>query len=139
MADPNTDFDAQDSAEAFDEDNLDASETYKYRTFEENDEVIDLTRADGDEDEDDGEFLAFEDEDLDEDDDADLSAADETDLSDDDSLDIGDVSPDEAQLVYVGDVENLRGAQGSAAHFEPRAELSDDDVEALGYADEDSQ
>jgi len=53
-------------------------------------------------------------------------------------LDVRDgVDGEDALLVFVGDVENLRGAQGSAAQFEPRAPLSDDDVEALGYSDED--
>ena len=55
----------------------------------------------------------------------------------DDLQGVDDQAGDEATLVYVGDVENLKGPQGSAAHFEPRRELSDDDVEALGYGDED--
>ena len=50
MGDPNSDIDPQDSAEAFDEDNLDDTETYKFRTFEENPDLLDLTRADGDAD-----------------------------------------------------------------------------------------
>ena len=69
MADPNSDTDPQDTAEAFDEDNLDDTETYKFRTFEENPDLLDLTRADGDADEDeddDTEFLALEDEDREE-------------------------------------------------------------------------
>ena len=142
MADPNSDIDPQDAAEAFDEDNLDDTETYKFRTFEENPDLLDLTRAEGDEaeDDDDTEFLALEDEDLDEEiervrtdgyDESDLD-----DVTDPDAQD-GVESDEDSPLVFVGDVDNLRGAQGSAAHFEPRAPLSDDDVEALGYADED--
>ena len=145
MGDPNSDIDPQDSAEAFDEDNLDDTETYKFRTFEENPDLLDLTRADGDanEDEDqDAEFLALEDEDLEEEiervrtDGYDESDVD--DVTDRDARDgVDDEEADESTLIYVGDVDNLRGAQGSAAHFEPRAPLSDDDVEALGYSDED--
>lgn len=145
MADPNSDTDPQDTAEAFDEDNLDDTETYKFRTFEENPDLLDLTRADGDADEDeddDTEFLALEDEDLEEEiervrtDGYDESDVD--DVTDRDARDgVDDEEADESPLIYVGDVDNLRGAQGSAAHFEPRAPLSDDDVEALGYSDED--
>ena len=145
MADPNSDIDPQDAAEVFDEDNLDDTETYTFRTFEENPDLLDLTRAEGDADDDDdgdAEFLALEDEDLEEE----LQRVrtdgyDESDVGDVTDLDardgVGDENADETPLIYVGDVDNLRGAQGSAAHFEPRAPLSDDDVEALGYSDED--
>lgn len=144
MGDPNSDIDPQDSAEAFDEDNLDDTETYKFRTFEENPDLLDLTQAEGDAEDggEEAEFLALEDEDLEEEiervrtdgyDESDLD-----DVTDRDARDgVDDEEVDESPLVYVGDVENLRGAQGSAAHFEPRAPLSDDDVEALGYSDED--
>ncbi|PZO01980.1 MAG: hypothetical protein DCF28_09230 [Alphaproteobacteria bacterium] len=40
--------------------------------------------------------------------------------------------PDEVELVYSGLMEDARGAQASAAHWEART-LSDDDIEALGY------
>ena len=43
--------------------------------------------------------------------------------------------PDEVELVYAGLMENERGAQSSAAHWESKR-LSDDDVEELGYAPE---
>lgn len=144
MGDPNSDIDPQDSAEAFDEDNLDDTETYKFRTFEENPDLLDLTQADGDADEDeesDAEFLALEDEDLeDEIERVRTDGYDEIDVDDVTDLDARDgvdEDADESPLIYVGDVDNLRGAQSSAAHFEPRAPLSDDDVEALGYSDED--
>ena len=143
MADPNNDIDPQDAAEAFDEDNLDPTEANKYRTFEENPDLLDLTRAEGDEDEDedDTEFLALEDEDLEETERVrtdGYDASDLDDVTDRDARDgVEDGEDEDSPLVFVGDVENLRGAQGSAAHFEPRAPLSDDDVEALGYSDED--
>ena len=142
MADPNSDIDPQDAAEAFDEDNLDPTEANKYRTFEENPDLLDLTRAEGDEDEDeDPEFLALEDEDLEETERVRTDGYDESDLDDVTDRDardgVEDGEDEDSPLVFVGDVDNLRGAQGSAAHFEPRAPLSDDDVEALGYSDED--
>lgn len=150
MADPNTDFDPQDTAEAFDEENLDDTETYKFRTFEENPELLDLTQAIGDGDgpaaleDEDFQAGAVDDEDLEEElERVRTDAYDESDLDDPVDLDalhdVDDQEPDEAPLVYVGDVDNLKGAQSSAAHFEPRAPLGDDDVEALGYGGEDRE
>lgn len=144
MADPDSDIDPQDAAEAFDEDNLDDTETYTFKTFEENPDLLDLTRAegDGDEEDEDEEFLALEDEDLEDEEDERVrtDGYDESDLDDVTDRDardgVDDEEAEDSPLVFVGDVDNLRGAQGSAAHFEPRAPLSDDDVEALGYADE---
>jgi len=40
--------------------------------------------------------------------------------------------PDEVELVYSGLMEDARGAQASAAHWEAR-KLSDDDIAELGY------
>ena len=125
-------YDEQDQSEVFDEDNLDPADagapTNEFRTFEEiPDDDLDLA-ADADEfSEEEDEVVrtdGYDDNDLDE----------PTDL--DDLQGVDDQAGDEATLVYVGDVENLKGPQGSAAHFEPRRELSDDDVEALGYGDE---
>lgn len=141
MADPNADMDPQDAAEAFDEDNLDPTEANRFRTFEENPDLLDLTRADGDEDEDDASDDSADDEDLDEEIEAVRSDGyNESDLDDAVDLDaldhVSDQGESEATLVYVGDVENLKGAQSSAAHFESRAPLADDDIESLGYADD---
>lgn len=44
---------------------------------------------------------------------------------------------DEVELVFSGLMENRRGAQASAAHWESRR-LSDDDIDALGYGDSDT-
>ena len=41
-------------------------------------------------------------------------------------------APDEVELVYSGLMENERGAQASAAHWEAKR-LSDDDISDLGY------
>ena len=144
MANPDTDIDAQDNAEAFDEDNLGPSEVNEYRTFEENPDLLDLTQAEGDEDEDEDDLSADSvgDDDLEEEvERVRADAYNETDVDDAVDLDaldhVDEQAGDEAPLVYVGDVENLKGAQSSAAHFESRGELADDDVEALGYgADE---
>ena len=120
-------YDEQDQSEVFDEDNLDPADagapTNEFRTFDDLDLAADADEFSEEEDEvvrTDG----YDDNDLDE----------PTDL--DDLQGVDDQAGDEATLVYVGDVENLKGPQGSAAHFEPRRELSDDDVEALGYGDE---
>ena len=42
---------------------------------------------------------------------------------------------DEVELVYAGLMENERGAQASAAHWEAK-NLSDDDIADLGYGPE---
>jgi hypothetical protein len=39
---------------------------------------------------------------------------------------------DEVELVYTGLMRNVRGAQGSAAHWEAKR-LSDEDIDDLGY------
>ena len=137
-------YDEQDQSEVFDEDNLDPADagapTNEFRTFEEIPDVLDVTHADGDED-DDLDLAADADEFSEEEDEVvRTDGYDDNDLDEPTDLDdlqgVDDQAGDEAPLAYVGDVENLKGPQGSAAHFEPRRELSDDDVEALGYGDE---
>ena len=44
----------------------------------------------------------------------------------------GQRGKDEVELVYSGLMENARGAQASAAHWEAKR-LSDDDIADLGY------
>lgn len=136
-------LDDQDQSETFDEDNADASETGgvtgEYATFEEMPDVLDVTST------------------------AEDSANPELDDSDDDlsgTLGVGGVEVEadpleaadrvsvteidlgaapsgegEIELVYSGLMENVRGAQASAAHWEAKA-LSDDDIEDLGYGPE---
>lgn len=41
-------------------------------------------------------------------------------------------APGDIELVYMGLLDDVRGAQASAAHWEART-LSDDDIESLGY------
>ncbi|WGM30622.1 hypothetical protein [Brevundimonas sp. NIBR11] len=132
-----------DQSEAFDEDNNDASETggvtNEFKTFEEMPDVLDVTTADGDADEDE-----FDEDDQDLDDtlsadgvepDADaLYGADGARINE---LDLGADEPGEGEveLVYSGLMEDARGAQASAAHWEAKT-LSDDDIEDLGYGPE---
>ena len=55
--DSESDFDAQDQAEAFDEDSLQVGDDNERRTFEELPEVEDLTQVAGDRDEDEARAL----------------------------------------------------------------------------------
>ena len=132
-----------DQSEVYDEDNSDASETggvtNEFKTFEEMPEVLDVTSADGDADE---EEFDEDDHDLDEalgaggvDPEADAQyGADGTRVNE---LDLGADEPGqgEVELVYAGLMEDVQGAQASAAHWEARS-LSDDDIEDLGYGPE---
>ena len=150
-------MDEQDQSEIFDEDNLDENETGgigpEYRTFEETPDLLDLTRKIGDDrddpemDEADFQLDAEDEEDLEEglpefgdgDEGPDRDPYDESDLETQPRLDLldGITQPirHDAPLQFVPDVEALRGAQGSAAHFESRSELNDEDLEELGYRD----
>jgi hypothetical protein len=135
--------DDQDRSEVFDEDNFDEADagavTNEFKTFEELPDVLDVTAADGDADEDD---------------------LDDTDIEGDvvDSLSASGVEPeadelygvdgarlteidagggdlkthDEVELVFSGLMEDVRGAQSSAAHWEAKS-LSDEDIADLGY------
>lgn len=132
-----------DTSEAFDEDNNDASETggvsNEFKTFEEMPDVLDVTAADGDADED-----AFDEDDLDLDEElgadgvepeADaLYGADGARIND---MDLGADAPGEGEveLVYAGLLDDAKGAQASAAHWEAKT-LSDDDIDDLGYGTE---
>ena len=124
-----TDYDAQDSAEALDETNL-TDDGEDIANFDELDDVYDVTQADGDadEDEDDTDDL-LDDENL-EDIDDDLEGG-----RDDEGLDI----EREPLAAIAGDDEDLEDSvsddDDSAADFES-TELAYDDIEALGYAKE---
>jgi len=133
--------DDQDFSEVFDEDNFDDADpgapTNEFKTFEELPDVLDVTQADGDGDED-----AFDEDDIEGDDslsasgvepEADaLYGADGVRLTEIDSGG-GDIAThDEVELVYAGLMEDVKGAQASAAHWEAKR-LSDDDIADLGY------
>jgi hypothetical protein len=136
VAHPEIDLEAQDQAEIYDETHLD-DEGEGDVSLDEADDVLDVTQADGDAD----------DEPFDEDDQAldDELALDGIEAEADallgvDSARISEVdadgqiesAPDEVELVYTGLMRNQRGAQASAAHWEAKR-LSDDDIEDLGY------
>jgi hypothetical protein len=131
--------DDQEQSETFDETHID-DEGEGDILLDEADQVLDLTQADGDADEDE-----FDEDEIDLDDqlaldgvereaDALLGVDGET-LSQSDSDGNDSQSEDEVELVYSGLMENERGAQASAAHWESRR-LDDDDIEQLGYAPE---
>lgn len=140
--------DDQDFSEVFDEDNFDESgagaPSNEFKTFEDLPEVLDVTRAEGDAGEDESED--------------DAASADETGSGLDEELTATGVEPeadplygvdsprlteidagggqlrthDEIELVYAGLMDDVRGAQASAAHWEAKR-LSDDDIADLGY------
>ena len=137
VADPR-DYDAQDTAEAFDEDNLDDDDTgpdaHEFKTFEELPDVFDETQRLGDS----GDGRAYDESEFREDlvDDEDLERDPLAAVSTDDEDELTGSADDEVELEFTPDVERLRGAQGSAAHFETRRELSDADLKDLGYMDD---
>ena len=134
--------DDQEQSEVFDETHLDDEGDGEF-LLDEADPVLDVTQADGDADEE-----KFDEDDIDLDDqlaldgierEADaLLGMDGERINQSDADSNGLEGPDEIELVYSGLMENERGAQASAAHWEARR-LSDDDIEDLGYGpDEDT-
>lgn len=124
-----TDYDAQDVAEVLDETNL-TDDGEGIANFDEIDDVLDVTQAEGDSDEDDeGVDDLFEDDELDDIVD-DLEAG-----RDDEGLDI----EREPLAAIAGDDEDLDDSvsdeDDSTADFEATT-LADDDIEALGSAKE---
>ncbi|WP_312781856.1 hypothetical protein [Brevundimonas sp.] len=136
MSRPEIDFDAQDQAEVYDETHID-DEGEGELSLDEIDDVLDVTQADGDADDE-----AFDEDDLDLDRNLALDGVeaeadallglDSIRLSEADANGEVGSAPDEVELVYAGLMRNQRGAQASAAHWEAKR-LSDDDIEDLGY------
>ena len=144
------DADSQDGAEAFDEDNLDPDALRgEMRTFEELDDVEDLTQADGDRDDDEAVALdadefdedAFGDADAEEDHELDLHAA--TDEREDDldgqgpedGFDEDRVASGSIEgLDSVADADSVEGGEDDVSSFQSKR-LSDADLVALGYGD----
>ena len=139
MPAPDFDADGQDQAEVYDETHLD-DEGDGDLSFDEADDVLDVTQLDGDAD---PEPFDEDDADLEGDLALDGMEAEADALLGVDSVRLseidGDGAPasgaDEVELVYAGLMRNQRGAQASAAHWEARR-LSDDDIEDLGYGPE---
>ena len=136
MSRPEIDFDAQDQAEVYDETHID-DEGEGELSLDEIDDVLDVTQADGDADDE-----PFDEDDLDLDRNLALDGVeaeadallglDSIRLSEADANGEVGSAPDEVELVYAGLMRNQRGAQASAAHWEAKR-LSDDDIEDLGY------
>ena len=129
--------DDQEQSEVFDETHID-DEGDGDIMLDEADDVLDVTQVDGDADED--EFDEDEPADLDEElgasgieaeADALLGVNGER-VNEIDGESDGQRGADEVELVYSGLMENSRGAQASAAHWEAKR-LSDDDIADLGY------
>ncbi len=140
---PDMDYqDDQGQAEVFDETHLD-DEGEGDLLLDEAEQILDVTQADGDADEE-----PFDEDDLDIDDQLALDGiereadallgmdGEKVNQSDADSNDLA--AEGEVELVYSGLMENERGAQASAAHWEARR-LDDDDIEQLGYGADDSR
>lgn len=147
-------YDEQDQSEIFDEDMTDDVDSgprqHEMKTFEEMPDVVDVTSASGDGFLDDVEMdaadfdeEALDDEDLEEDlyetapeltDGDDLDATDDVDLDDADGVTAR--TSDEVELVYAGDLYDAAGAKSSAARFESRGELDQDEVDDLGYGED---
>ena len=145
------DGDAQDGAEALDETNYELDEERnERRTFEELPDVLDVTRALGDRDDDEGlaldadEFDAdsLEDADLEEDDELDYRAA--TAEREDDIDGLGPEDAFDEDALSASDIDGLdevrdaglaEGGEDDVTDFQSR-NLSDDDLKAMGYAED---
>lgn len=147
MATDTYEHDAQDQAEVYDEDMTDDVDSgpfqHEMKTLEEMPDVFDVTQRAGDglsadRPLDEAEFTddALEDDELE---DEYVVGGEALNASADD-YGVEEVTiDDEVELVSVDDIDNRRGAQASAAHFESRGELSEEDLEDLGYRDEDGE
>jgi hypothetical protein len=154
MTDMDGDWDPQDQAEVLDESNLTEAGT-DFVTFEEieDEHVQDLTQLIGDADDQAAEALdeadfdedAIDDEDLEGDEDSPDELSDfvdeEVDIEqyadpDPDELDgVAALESDEVELEYAGDLTDLEHARSSAKPYESTRELSDEDLQELGYQD----
>jgi len=144
------DAEPQDGAEALDEDNLDlAEERNEMRTFEELPDVLDLTQAAGDRDDDEALALdadqfteeAIDDADTEEDNELDYRAATEEHEDDldgqgpEDGFDEDRVSAGGVEgLDQVGDADTVEGGEDDVSDFQA-TEVSDADLTSMGYSE----
>lgn len=146
------DADSQDSAEVLDETNYD-DELGEMRTFEELPDVLDVTQAVGDRDEDEGLALdadefdedAIDDDDLEEDNELDYRASTEEHEDDLDGLgpEAGSRGIDEDALSAsdidgldeVRDAGEAEGGEDDVTDFQSKG-LGDDDLKAMGYSED---
>lgn len=153
MPDPNNAFDeadAQDNAETFDEDNLDqVEERSEMRTFEELPDLLDVTQAEGDRDDDEGVALeadefsedAFGDADVQEGHELDFRAATQEHQDDLDGQGPEDAFPEDRVarrdiqgLNQVADADMVEGGEDDVTDFQA-SDLSDADLQSMGYSE----
>jgi hypothetical protein len=146
------DADPQDVAETLDETNYDLNEERnEMRTFEELPDVLDVTQAVGDRDDDEALALdadefdedAIDDDDLEEDNELDYHAATEEHEDDLDGLGPED-GYDEDRLAArdniegldeeVGDADTVEGGEDDVSDFQAKT-VSDSDLEGMGYSE----
>ena len=128
------DFDDQDGAEALDETMLDDDRELggEARTFEELPDLLDLTQADGDRDEDEAVALDADEFDPEAIDDADTQEDDgqgPEDGFDEDRLSAGDVEG----LDQVADADLAEGGEDDVTDYQSTT-VSDADLDSLGYS-----
>lgn len=143
MPDVQDGHDDQAGAEAFDETNLDDDQDLnEMRTFEELPDLLDLTTAEGDRDEDEALALdadefdeaAFDEDDPEEDDELHYRTVAADDDEDDDAFDEDQVEPDSIDgLDEVADAGLVSGGEDDFTNFQSKG-LSDEDLDRMGYA-----
>lgn len=143
MPDVQDGYDDQAGAEAFDETNLDDDQDLsEMRTFEELPDLLDLTTAAGDRDDDEGVALdasefdeaAFDEDDPEEEDELHYRAIAADDDENDDAFDEDQIEPDSIDgLEEVADAGLVTGGEDDFTNFQSRG-LSDEDLERMGYA-----
>lgn len=154
MPSDNYDFDAQDQAEVFDEDNFDedgGGAGGDMKTLEELPDVLDVTRALGDSEDvdaiDGDEFdeETFDEDDLDAEDDSDYAVADSLEDRPEDAdtayvdgrFAVQGSSAEEADLEFTDDLDEVTDLDEDEADvFESERELTDETVADLGYPGE---
>jgi len=133
-----TDLDPQDKAETADETHF-SDDGESFMTLEELDDVLDVTRADGDQDDEDFDEAAFDDSDLEEDDELNYRAATDGEDAfgeaapaedDDDAL----LSDEIEGLDEVRDAGEVSGGEDDFTNFQAR-EVGEDDLRRMGYLD----
>jgi hypothetical protein len=146
-------YDEQDQAEVLDETHYDEEENAQLRTFEELPDVLDVTQAVGDRDDDEALALdadefdeeAFGDGDVEEDNELDYRASveGEDDIYDDadendivDKFDDDSVSSDEIEgLREVRDADEVTGGEDDFTNFQAK-NVGDEDLRRMGYLDD---
>lgn len=142
MPDPQDGYDDQDGAEAFDETNLDDDQDLgEMRTFEELPDLLDLTTAEGDRDDDEGLVLdaadfdeaAFDEDAPEDEDEIHYRAVAVDDGEDGDAFDEDQIEPDSIDgLEEVADANLVSGGEDDFTNFQSKG-LSDEDLERMGY------